>query len=157
MKIGAHTMAAVGYDRNLPADDPHSLIDVEVPIPDLRPHDLLVEIHAVSVNPVDVKQRSGSDPQGATRILGFDAAGIVREVGDAAALFVPGDEVYYAGAIDRPGTNAALHAVDERIVGHKPRRLSFAEAAALPLTTITAWEASSTSSASIGKARGFSS
>ena len=90
MKIGADTMAAVGYDRTLPADDPHSLIDVDVPIPELRPHDLLVEIRAVSVNPVDVKQRSGSDPQGATRIiLGFDAAGIVREVGDAATLSSP--------------------------------------------------------------------
>jgi zinc-binding alcohol dehydrogenase family protein len=141
VKIGQHTIAAVGYDRNLPADDPGSLIDVEVPKPEVRPHDLLVEVRAVSVNPVDVKQRSGSDPRGTTRILGFDAAGVVREVGPATTLFAPGDEVYYAGTINRPGTNAALHAVDERIVGRKPRTLSFAEAAALPLTTITAWEA----------------
>ena len=141
MKIRPNSIAAVGYDRNLPADDPRSLIDIEIPRPDVRPHDLLVEIHAVSVNPVDVKQRSGSDPHGTMRILGFDAAGIVREVGEAVTLFVPGDEVYYAGAIDRPGTNAALHAVDERVVGHKPQTISFAEAAALPLTTITAWEA----------------
>lgn len=141
MNIGTDSIAAVGYNRNLPADDPRSLIDIEIPWPEVRPHDLLVEIHAVSVNPVDVKQRSGSDPHGSTRILGFDAAGVVREVGEGVSLFSPGDEVYYAGAIDRPGTNAALHAVDERIVGHKPRTISFAEAAALPLTTITAWEA----------------
>jgi NADPH2:quinone reductase len=141
VKIGQHTIAAVGYDRNLPADDPDSLLDVEMPKPEARPHDLIVEVHAVSVNPVDVKQRSGSDPDGATRILGFDAAGVVHAVGDSVTLFAPGDEVYYAGAINRPGTNAALHAVDERIVGKKPRTLSFADAAALPLTTITAWEA----------------
>lgn len=141
MKIGQDTIAAVGYDRNLPADDPGSLIDVEVPRPEAGPHDLIVEVRAVSVNPVDVKQRVSADPHGKTRILGFDAAGIVREAGQDVTLFAPGDEVYYAGAIDRPGTNAALHAVDERIVGKKPRTLSFAEAAALPLTTITAWEA----------------
>jgi zinc-binding alcohol dehydrogenase family protein len=141
VKIGQHAIAAVGFDRNLPADDPDSLMDVEIPKPEVRPHDLLVEVRAVSVNPVDVKQRSGAKPQGAMRILGFDAAGVVREVGHAVTLFSPGDEVYYAGAINRPGTNAALHAVDERIVGRKPRTLSFAEAAALPLTTITAWEA----------------
>jgi zinc-binding alcohol dehydrogenase family protein len=141
VKIGQDTIAAVGYDRNLPADDPGSLIDVEVPTPEVGPHDLLVEVHAVSVNPVDVKQRSGADPHGTIRILGFDAAGVVQQVGEAVTLFAPGDEVYYAGAINRPGTDAALHAVDERIVGKKPRTLSFAEAAALPLTTITAWEA----------------
>lgn len=79
MKIGQHTIAAVGYDRNLPADDPDSLLDVEMPKPEGRPHDLIVEVHAVSVNPVEVKQRSGSDPDGATRILGFDAAGVSDE------------------------------------------------------------------------------
>lgn len=141
MRIGQDTIAAVGYDRNLPADDPGSLIDVEVPRPEAGPHDLIVEVRAVSVNPVDVKQRSAADPHGAVRILGFDAAGVVRAVGAAVTLFAPGDEVYYAGAVNRPGTDAALHAVDERIVGKKPRTLSFAEAAALPLTTITAWEA----------------
>ncbi len=141
MKIGQDTIAAVGYDRNLPADDPRSLIDIEIPRPEVRPHDLLVEVRAVSVNPVDTKLRAGDDPHGVPRILGFDAAGIVREVGPDVTLFAPGDEVYYAGAIDRPGSDAALQAVDERIVGRKPRTLSFAEAAALPLTTITAWEA----------------
>ena len=140
MKIGSDTMAAVGYDRNLPADDPHSLIDVEVPIPDLRPRDLLVEIHAVSVNPVDVKQRSGSNPQ--VRRGSSASTPRVSSAGSATRrrCSFPAMKSTTAGAIDRPGTNAALHAVDERIVGHKPRRLSFAEAAALPLTTITAWE-----------------
>lgn len=141
MQIGQDTIAAVGFDRNLPADDPRSLIDIEVPRPAVRPRDLLAEVRAVSVNPVDAKQRSGADPQGTTRILGFDAAGIVRETGPDVTLFAPGDEVYYAGAIDRPGSNEALQAVDERIVAKKPRSLSFAEAAALPLTTITAREA----------------
>jgi zinc-binding alcohol dehydrogenase family protein len=134
-------MKAVGY-RNaqaITADD--SLIDFNVDAirPGLR--DLQVEVRAVSVNPVDIKLRSGATPpSGETRILGFDAAGIVKAVGDSATLFRPGDEVFYAGAINRPGTNSELHVVDERIVGRKPTTLSFAEAAALPLTSITAWE-----------------
>ncbi len=134
------TIAAVGYTRSLPVDDTESLLDLQVASPAPRPHDLVVEVRAVSVNPVDVKVRAGGDPDG-PRVLGFDAAGVVREVGEAVTLFSPGDEVWYAGDITRPGTNAALHAVDERIVGRKPTTLSFAEAAALPLTTITAWEA----------------
>jgi zinc-binding alcohol dehydrogenase family protein len=134
-------MRAVGY-RNaqaITADD--SLIDFNVDAmrPGLR--DLQVEVRAVSVNPVDIKLRSGATPpSGETRILGFDAAGIVKAVGESATLFRPGDEVFYAGAINRPGTNSELHVVDERIVGRKPTTLSFAEAAALPLTSITAWE-----------------
>jgi zinc-binding alcohol dehydrogenase family protein len=135
------TVTAVGYRANLPATDPNSLLDVQVPRPTPRPHDLLVEVHAVSVNPVDVKQRAGSDPGGELRILGYDAAGVVREVGSEVTLFAPGDQVYYAGAINRPGSNSSLHAVDERIVGRKPATLSFTEAAALPLTTLTAYEA----------------
>lgn len=111
-----------------------------LPVPELRPHDLLVEVNAVSVNPVDGKVRETTDPAGTPKVLGYDAAGIVREVGPEVTLFSVGDEVYYAGAINRPGSNSALHAVDERIVGHKPATLNFAEAAALPLTTITAWE-----------------
>jgi zinc-binding alcohol dehydrogenase family protein len=109
-------------------------------VPELRPRDLLVEVRAVSVNPVDTKVRKGRDPEGGTTVLGYDAAGVVREVGPDVSLFAPGDEVYYAGSIDRPGTDAALHAVDERIVGRRPTALSWAEAAAMPLTTITAWE-----------------
>lgn len=133
-------MDAVGYDRNLPVNDPRSLIDLRVPQPALRPRDLLVEVRAVSVNPVDVKQRAGAAPGGGPRVLGFDAAGVVVDTGTEVTLFRPGDEVFYAGQIDRPGTDSALHAVDERIVGRKPASLDFAESAALPLTSLTAWE-----------------
>jgi zinc-binding alcohol dehydrogenase family protein len=106
------------------------------------PRDLLVGVRAVSVNPVDTKQRRGvPPPAGEARVLGFDAAGVVESVGAQVSLFKPGDEVWYAGSRARPGTNAELHLVDERIVGRKPRTLDFAQAAAMPLTTITAWEA----------------
>lgn len=133
------TTVAIGYEKNLPATDEEALIAREIAVPALGPHDLLVEVDAVSVNPVDVKLRAGSDPDG-FRVLGFDAAGTVRRVGDAVTLFVPGDEVFYAGSINRPGTDQRLHVVDERITGRKPTRLSFADAASLPLTAITAWE-----------------
>ncbi|SNT27874.1 zinc-binding alcohol dehydrogenase family protein [Asanoa hainanensis] len=132
-------MRAVGYRKRLPITDSESLVDADVPIPTPGPHDLLVRVEAVSVNPVDVKSRSGSDPKG-FRILGYDAAGVVTAVGPAVTRFGVGDEVYYAGQIDRPGSNAQFQAVNENIVGHKPASLDFAEAAALPLTTITAWE-----------------
>jgi NADPH2:quinone reductase len=118
-----------------------SLVDLDLPEPVATGRDLLVEVKAVSVNPVDTKvRRNAQPPVGEARILGWDAAGIVRAVGPAVTAFKPGDAVFYAGAIDRPGANAALHLVDERIVGQKPTSLSFAEAAALPLTSITAWE-----------------
>lgn len=133
------TTTAIGYLKNLPATDPEALIAGEVEVPALGPHDLLVEVEAVSVNPVDAKLRAGSPADG-FRVLGFDAAGVVREIGPAVTLFSPGDEVFYAGSIDRPGTNQRLHVVDERITGRKPTTLSFADAASLPLTTITAWE-----------------
>ena len=133
-------MRAVGYRRNLPISDPSSLLDLDVPAPAPGDHDLLVRVKAVSVNPVDVKVRAGSDPGGEPRILGFDAAGVVERVGAAVTLFRPGDEVWYAGSIARPGTNSELHLVDERITGRKPASLDFAEAAALPLTALTAWE-----------------
>ncbi|MFT4213394.1 MAG: zinc-binding alcohol dehydrogenase family protein [Microbacterium sp.] len=133
------TTTAIGYETNLPAADPGALIVREVDVPTLGPHDLLVEVEAVSVNPVDVKLRAGA-PSGGFRVLGFDAAGTVREVGSEVTLFTPGDVVFYAGSIDRPGTNQRFHAVDERIVGRKPKTLSFADSAALPLTAITAWE-----------------
>lgn len=112
--------------------------DVGAPAP--GPRDLLVEIRAVSVNQVDVKLRSKARCRGTPRILGFDGAGIVRAVGSEVTLFAPGDRVYHAGTIGRPGTNAQLHLVDERIAGRMPRSLSFEEAAALPLAAITAWE-----------------
>lgn len=135
-------MKAVAYTKSLPIDDPQALADVELPDPPApEGHDLLVEVRAVSVNPVDTKVRRRADPGGTPKVLGYDAAGIVRAVGSRVTAFRPGDEVYYAGSIERPGTNAEFHLVDERIVGPKPRSLSFAEAAALPLTVITAWEA----------------
>lgn len=133
-------MNAVAYTRSLPIDDPASLTDVVVDVPTAGPRDLLVEVRAVSVNPVDVKVRAGNDPQGVPKVLGFDAAGVVRAVGADVTLFAPGDEVYYAGDIGRPGTDSQFHAVDERIVAKKPTTLDFAQAAALPLTVITAWE-----------------
>ncbi|MDI6630167.1 MAG: zinc-binding alcohol dehydrogenase family protein [Rhodococcus sp. (in: high G+C Gram-positive bacteria)] len=134
------TMKAVAYTRSLPIDNPASLTDVVLDLTTVRPRDLLVEVRAVSVNPVDVKVRAGNDPQGTPKVLGFDAAGVVRAVGADVTMFAPGDEVYYAGDIGRPGTNSQFHAVDERIVAKKPTTLDFAQAAALPLTAITAWE-----------------
>src|ERR1700759_2938647 len=136
----AEKMRAVGARKALPISDPASLEDLEVPVPEPGPRDLLVRVEAVSVNPVDVKVRASTDPGREPKILGWDAAGVVEAAGADVSLFAPGDEVYYAGSIDRPGTDAQLHVVDERIVGHKPRGLTFAQAAALPLTTITAWE-----------------
>jgi NADPH:quinone reductase len=134
-------MKAVGLYRNLPIDDPESLVDLDVPKPAPAGRELLVEVKAISVNPVDYKVRARPDPNAQLpRILGWDVAGVVREIGAAAQLFKPGDEVYYAGSINRPGANSEFHVVDERIVGHKPRKLGFAAAAALPLTTLTAWE-----------------
>lgn len=117
--------------------EPTVLHDLRAPAPVPGDDDLVVEVHAVSVNPADVKTRAAAR---SARVLGFDAAGVVRSVGSAVTLFAPGDEVFYAGSIGRPGANAARHAVDARIVGRKPANLSFAEAAALPLTSITAWE-----------------
>lgn len=134
------TSHAIGYRHNRPATDPDALVQESVDLAELGPHDLLVEVQAVSVNPVDVKLRAGAASEG-LRVLGFDAAGIVVDTGDAVDLFTTGDEVFYAGALGRAGTNQTLHVVDERLVGHKPRTLSMSQAAALPLTAITAWEA----------------
>jgi zinc-binding alcohol dehydrogenase family protein len=134
-------MKAVGHYKSLPIDDPESLVDVDVPEPKPEGRDLLVEVRAVSVNPVDTKRRAGGAKPDELKILGYDAAGVVKATGPQASLFKPGDEVYYAGSIRRQGTNSELHLVDERIVGTKPGSLSFAQAAALPLTTLTAWEA----------------
>jgi zinc-binding alcohol dehydrogenase family protein len=133
-------MKAVAYRQPSPIEHPESLIDLEVPAPKPTGRDLLVRVEAISVNPVDVKVRAGADPSGQARILGWDAAGTVIAVGPDATLFRPGDEVFYAGALERPGSNAEQQLVDERIVGRKPKTSSFAEAAALPLTSITAWE-----------------
>lgn len=134
-------MKAVGYQQSLPIEDARSLLDCDVPKPEPGPRDIRVAINAVSVNPIDTKVRMrGAPPPGDIKILGYDAAGVVDAVGAEVTLFQPGDEVFYAGSVIRQGTNAEFHLVDERIAGRKPRILSFAEAAALPLTSITAWE-----------------
>ncbi|HEY0220405.1 MAG TPA: zinc-binding alcohol dehydrogenase family protein [Afipia sp.] len=134
-------MKAVGYKKSLPIDAADSLIDFEAPKPEPKGRDIRVAVKAVSVNPVDTKVRKRAEPPtGETKILGFDAAGVVDAVGPDVTLFKVGDEVFYAGSIVRQGTNSEFHLVDERIVGNKPKSLPFAPAAALPLTSITAWE-----------------
>jgi zinc-binding alcohol dehydrogenase family protein len=140
ISTGKH-MKAVGYRQSHPIDHPDALLDVELPEPSPTGHDILVEVRAISVNPVDTKIRRGvAPPDGEIKVLGWDAAGVVRAVGDQVTLFKPGDRVMYAGSLLRPGTNSELHLVDERIVGRAPNSAGFEEAAALPLTSITAWE-----------------
>ena len=135
-------MKAVGLLRYLPVDDPECLLDVELPVPEPGPMDLRVAVHAVSVNPVDTKIRKPKPAvEASPRVLGWDAAGVVDAVGAEVRGFAVGDAVYYAGSVTRPGSNAEFQLVDARIVARKPRSLSFAEAAALPLTALTAWEA----------------
>ena len=134
-------MRAVGYQKSLPIDDPRSLVDIDLPKPVAKGRDLLVEVRAISVNPVDTKVRRRAEPEaGGWKVLGWDVAGTVVAVGPEAKTFKPGDAVFYAGAITRPGANAEYHLIDERIVGRKPAKLDWIEAAALPLTSITAWE-----------------
>ena len=134
-------MKAIAYYHSLPISDPNALQDIELPAPVAGPRDVLVEVKAISVNPVDTKVRQNVAPEGgAAKVLGWDVAGVVKAVGTDVSLFKPGDKVYYAGSIARAGGNSELHVVDERIVGHMPNSLGFAEAAALPLTAITAWE-----------------
>jgi NADPH2:quinone reductase len=134
-------MKAVAYKTPGPIDREDALQDINLEKPKAKGRDLLVKIIAVSVNPVDTKVRNSKDPEGSDwRVLGFDASGIVEAVGAEVQNFKPGDAVFYAGSIARPGTNSEYHLVDERIVGHKPASLSNTEAAALPLTAITAWE-----------------
>lgn len=137
-------MKAVGFTRSLPIESPDSFIDFETPVPVPEGHDLLVKIKAISINPVDfkIRQNSAKDKElDAPKIIGWDAVGIVEAVGSDVTLFKKGDEVYYAGDINRPGSNAEYQLIDERIVGKKPSLLSDAEAAAMPLTLLTAWEA----------------
>ncbi|WP_337034400.1 zinc-binding alcohol dehydrogenase family protein [Paenibacillus illinoisensis] len=136
------TMRAVGLTRYLPIEDPESLVDLVVEKPRATGRDILVKVVAISVNPVDTKVRAPKDRvEEVPKILGWDVAGIVEETGPDCSLFRPGDEVFYAGSIARQGGNSEYHLVDERIVGRKPASLNFTEAAALPLTSITAWEA----------------
>ena len=133
-------MKAIGYQNAGPISAADVLIEFATETPQPGPNDLLVDVRGVSVNPVDVKVRASAQPDNGPRILGFDAAGVVQAVGSAVTRFRPGDEVFYAGDITRPGTNAELHVVDERLVGRKPASLGFAAAAGMPLTSITAWE-----------------
>lgn len=134
-------MKAIGYRKSLAIDHPEALQDIVVPEPAGGGRDLLVEVKAISVNPVDTKVRKRvAPPEGEWKVLGWDAAGVVRGVGSEASLFQPGDRVWYAGDLTRQGANAQLHLVDERLVGRMPEGLDFAQAAALPLTSITAWE-----------------
>ena len=134
-------MATIAFRQGSSLADPGCLTDTDAERPQPGPHDLRVAVHAVSVNPVDTKIRAGliAAPD-AVHSLGWDAAGIVEAVGEAVTLFQPGQAVYYAGSFNRSGSNAQSHLVDERIVGHMPQTLSFAEAAALPLTSLTAWQ-----------------
>lgn len=134
------TTTAIASLRPGPADAPDSFVQVELELDPLGARDLLVDVRAVSVNPVDHKVRNTFDVAQGPKVLGYDAAGVVTAVGPEVGAFAVGDHVFYAGSIARPGTNARLHLVDERVVGHKPASLDFAEAAALPLTAITAWE-----------------
>jgi zinc-binding alcohol dehydrogenase family protein len=134
-------MKAVGYRSSLPITDHDSLLDVTLPDPDVGEHDVLVRVSAVSVNPVDAKMRMRSQPApGEIKVLGWDAVGVVEQTGGRASKLKIGDRVYYAGSIARTGTNAELHAVDERVVGHAPKSIDDGHAAAIPLTAITAWE-----------------
>ena len=134
-------MKAIGLYHPLPVDDPDALVDLELPVPEASGHDLLVHVHAIAVNPIDTKVRRRPLPEGDnSRVLGWDAAGEVIAVGAGCKLFKPGDRVFYSGELTRPGCNAEYQLVDERIVGHMPASLDFAQAAALPLTAVTAWE-----------------
>ncbi len=134
-------MKAIGYKENLPVDNNLSLQDIELETPEAKGRDILVEIKAISINPADYKVRLGMKPEANQwKVLGWDATGIVKEVGDDVSLFKVGDEVWYAGDFTRQGSYAQYQVVDERIVGHKPNDLSYGDAAALPLTSLTAWE-----------------
>lgn len=135
-------MKAVGLTHYLPIEDPNSFSDFDLPTPEVSGHDLLVEVKAIAVNPVDVKIRAPKDKvEESPRVLGWDASGIVAAVGEEVTLFKPDDEVFYAGDLTRPGSNQQFQLIDERIVGHKPKTLNYAQSAALPLTAITAYEA----------------
>ncbi|MGJ8680651.1 zinc-binding alcohol dehydrogenase family protein, partial [Paraglaciecola sp.] len=134
-------MNAIGYKQSLPINNPLSLVDIELPQPKASGHDLLVRVKSVAVNPVDYKIRQNFEPEeGQYKVLGWDAVGEVIATGESVSNFKPGDMVFYAGDLNRQGGNAQYQLVDERIVGHKPKSLSDGEAAALPLTAITAWE-----------------
>ncbi|WP_395319876.1 zinc-binding alcohol dehydrogenase family protein [Fructilactobacillus frigidiflavus] len=135
-------MKAIGYQKFYPISNPKSLFEFKTAIPELEPHDLLVKVEATSVNPVDVFTRRGQKTElQQPKIIGWDAYGTVVAVGKSTSIFKPGDQVFYAGSYRRPGSDSEYQAVDERIVGHAPQKLSIPEIAAMPLTSLTAWEA----------------
>ncbi|MDS7942826.1 zinc-binding alcohol dehydrogenase family protein [Acinetobacter sp. V110_1] len=133
-------MKAVAYQKAGPITSPEALVDIELDTPVAEGHDLLVRVQAISVNPVDTKIRKNVSAESGWKVLGWDAVGVVEATGDKVTQFKVGDVVWYAGALNRQGSNSELQLVDERIVGHKPKILEATEAAALPLTAITAWE-----------------
>lgn len=134
-------MKAIGYYKSLPITEAQSLLDIDVPTPKVSGKDILVAVKAIAVNPIDIKIRNRSQPEnGSARILGWDATGTVIDVGPDVHLFKVGDDVWYAGDVNRTGANCEFHLVNEELVAKKPNSLSFIEAAALPLTSITAWE-----------------
>ncbi|WP_347016603.1 zinc-binding alcohol dehydrogenase family protein [Acinetobacter seifertii] len=133
-------MKAVAYQKAGPITSPEVLVDIELDTPVAEGHDLLVRVQAISVNPVDTKIRKNVSAESGWKVLGWDAVGVVESIGDKVTQFKVGDVVWYAGALNRQGSNSELQLVDERIVGHKPKTLEATEAAALPLTAITAWE-----------------
>lgn len=133
-------MKAIGYQKAGPITADKALEDIEVPVPELRPHDVLVQVKGISLNPVDCKIRSNISPEAGHKIIGYDACGTITALGSDVSDFAIGDDVFYAGDLTRPGTNSEFHAVDARIIGKKPASLDFEEAAAIPLTAITAWE-----------------
>lgn len=133
-------MKAIGYRKAGSISEENALINFEAPLPKIDAHDLLIEVKGISVNPVDVKVRASMNPESGVKVIGYDASGIVKQVGSDVQKFKVGDKVFYAGDITRAGTNSEFHVVDERIVGQKPHSIGFAEAASIPLTAITAWE-----------------
>ena len=137
---GITIMKAVAYQKAGPITSPEALVDIELDTPVTEDHDLLVRVQAISVNPVDTKIRKNVSAESGWKVLGWDAVGVVESIGDKVTQFKVGDVVWYAGALNRQGSNSELQLVDERIVGHKPKNLEVTEAAALPLTAITAWE-----------------
>lgn len=135
-------MKAIGFKEHLNISDPNSLVDLEIEKPSPKGHDLLIKVNAVSVNPVDTSVRkNGRGKLQRAKIIGWDACGVVEEIGEDVTLFSPGDRVYYAGDFRRSGSNSEYQLVDERIVGHAPQTLSDTQAAAMPLTSLTAYEA----------------
>ncbi|MDV6315232.1 zinc-binding alcohol dehydrogenase family protein [Idiomarina sp. HP20-50] len=133
-------MRAVGYKESLPVEDSNSLLDITVDDPLPGPDDLLIKVKAIAVNPVDTKIRMRTAPESGHKIIGWDAVGEVLSIGENVTHFTPGDRVWYAGDLTRPGCNAQRQVVDHRIVGKAPNNLDDNQAAALPLTSITAWE-----------------